>query len=113
MAIRGDDPLKIKQRAGHAAFTTTEGYVRQAEAVRSGFGVYQHFADPARREGGIRRRRPLAPGRAGRRSNLPRSSRSSALAELLRRGRDSNPRPLSYPRGLTSIRAEQSFRELT
>jgi integrase len=38
MAIRGDDPLKIKQRAGHAAFTTTEGYVRQAEAVRSGFG---------------------------------------------------------------------------
>jgi len=38
MAIRGDDPLKIKQRAGHSAFSTTEGYVRQAEAVRSGFG---------------------------------------------------------------------------
>jgi integrase len=38
LAIRGDDPLKIKQRAGHSAFSTTEGYVRQAEAVRSGFG---------------------------------------------------------------------------
>jgi integrase len=38
LAIRGDDPLKIKQRAGHSAFTTTEGYIRQAEAVRAGFG---------------------------------------------------------------------------
>ena len=38
LAIRGDDPLKIKQRAGHAAFATTEGYIREAEAVRDGFG---------------------------------------------------------------------------
>jgi hypothetical protein len=38
LAIRGDDPLKIKQRAGHSAFTTTEGYIREAEAVRDGFG---------------------------------------------------------------------------
>jgi integrase len=38
LAIRGDEPLKIKQRAGHSAFSTTEGYVRQAEAVRSDFG---------------------------------------------------------------------------
>ena len=37
LAIRGDDPLKIKQRAGHSAFSTTEGYVRQAEAVRPDF----------------------------------------------------------------------------
>jgi hypothetical protein len=29
LAIRGDDPLKIKQRAGHSAFTTTEGYIRE------------------------------------------------------------------------------------
>jgi integrase len=28
LAIRGDDPLKIKQGAGHSAFTTTEGYIR-------------------------------------------------------------------------------------
>jgi len=38
LAIRGDDPLKIKQRAGHAAFTTTEGYIREAESVRDVFG---------------------------------------------------------------------------
>jgi integrase len=38
MAIRGDDPLKIKQRAGHSSFATTEGYIREAEAVRDGFG---------------------------------------------------------------------------
>jgi integrase len=39
MAVRGDDPLKIKQRAGHASFTTTEVYIREAEAVREGFGA--------------------------------------------------------------------------
>jgi hypothetical protein len=38
MAVRGDDPLKIKQRAGHATFSTTEHYIRQAEAFREGFG---------------------------------------------------------------------------
>jgi integrase len=37
-AVRGDDPLKIKQRAGHATFQTTEGYIREGEAVREGFG---------------------------------------------------------------------------
>ena len=37
-AVRGDDPLKIKQRAGHATFTTTEGYIREAENLRDGFG---------------------------------------------------------------------------
>jgi integrase len=38
LAIRGDDPLKIMQRAGHADFSTTQGYIRTAEAVRDGFG---------------------------------------------------------------------------
>jgi hypothetical protein len=38
MAIRGDDPLRIQHRAGHTSFTTTQGYIRQAEAVRAGFG---------------------------------------------------------------------------
>jgi hypothetical protein len=38
MAVRGDDPLKIKQRAGHSTFSTTEIYIREAEAVREGFG---------------------------------------------------------------------------
>jgi integrase len=38
MAIRGDDPLKIMSRAGHVEFSTTQGYIREAEAVRAGFG---------------------------------------------------------------------------
>jgi integrase len=38
MAVRGDDPLKIKQRCGHQTFSTTEIYIREAEAVREGFG---------------------------------------------------------------------------
>ncbi len=38
LAVRGDDPLKIKQRAGHATFSTTAGYIREAEAQRVGFG---------------------------------------------------------------------------
>jgi hypothetical protein len=38
MAIRGDDPLHIQHRAGHVSFSTTQGYIRQAEAVRDGFG---------------------------------------------------------------------------
>jgi len=37
-AVRGDDALKIKQRAGHASFSTTEGYIREAENLRGGFG---------------------------------------------------------------------------
>ena len=38
MAVRGDDPLKIKQRCGHTTFATTEIYIREALAVREGFG---------------------------------------------------------------------------
>jgi hypothetical protein len=38
MAIRGDDPLHIQPRGGHSSFSTTRGYIRQAEAVRDGFG---------------------------------------------------------------------------
>jgi translocation and assembly module TamB len=38
MAVRGDDPLKIKQRAGHTTFSTTEGYIREAEDLRESFG---------------------------------------------------------------------------
>ena len=37
-AVRGDDPLRIKQRAGHAGFATTEIYIREAENLREGFG---------------------------------------------------------------------------
>ena len=38
MAVRGDDPLRIKQRAGHKSFSTTEGYIREAENLVNGFG---------------------------------------------------------------------------
>jgi hypothetical protein len=38
MAIRGDQPLRIMQRAGHESFATTQLYVREAEAIRDGFG---------------------------------------------------------------------------
>ncbi len=38
MAVRGDDPLKIMQRAGHERFETTQIYIRTAEAIRGGFG---------------------------------------------------------------------------
>ena len=38
MAVRGDDPLRIKQRAGHRSFSTTEGYIREAENLTRGFG---------------------------------------------------------------------------
>jgi hypothetical protein len=38
MAVRGDDPLKIKQRSGHASFSTTEMYIREGGAVREGLG---------------------------------------------------------------------------
>jgi hypothetical protein len=36
--FRGDDTSKIRQRAGHTTVPTTEIYVREAEAIRDGFG---------------------------------------------------------------------------
>src|SRR5580700_7691373 len=42
MAVRGDEPLKIQQRAGHSTFSTTQLYVRTAESVREGFGTPFH-----------------------------------------------------------------------
>jgi integrase len=33
MALRGDEPLRIMQRAGHTEFSTTMGYVRAAETL--------------------------------------------------------------------------------
>jgi integrase len=37
-AVRGDDPLRIKQRCGHKGFATTEIYIREAENLAEGFG---------------------------------------------------------------------------
>jgi integrase len=39
MAIRGDDPLKIQQRAGHRTFEMTQKYIRTAEAVGEVIGA--------------------------------------------------------------------------
>ena len=39
MAVRGDEHLRIKQRAGHRGFSTTEMYIREAENLRDGFGT--------------------------------------------------------------------------
>ena len=38
-AVRGDDPLKIMQRAGHTDFETTKIYLREAENLSAGFGT--------------------------------------------------------------------------
>src|SRR5258708_32408989 len=38
MAARGDDPLRIMQRAGHEDFETTKLYLREAENLSAGFG---------------------------------------------------------------------------
>jgi integrase len=38
MAVRGDDATKIQARAGHSSFATTQGYIREAEIHRDGFG---------------------------------------------------------------------------
>jgi integrase len=57
-AARGDDPLRIKQRAGHAAFATTEGYVvrQRAWPVGSAFPTLPFeltgISDPFRSFGG-------------------------------------------------------------
>jgi hypothetical protein len=38
-AVRGDDPLKIMQCAGHASFATTQIHLREAENLSAAFGV--------------------------------------------------------------------------
>jgi hypothetical protein len=38
MAVRGDQPLSSKQRAGHRSFSTTEIYIREAESLTHGLG---------------------------------------------------------------------------
>lgn len=38
MAVRGDEPIRIMNRAGHENIPTTQTYIRAAEAIREGFG---------------------------------------------------------------------------
>jgi hypothetical protein len=39
MALRGDEPLVVRQRVGHANFATTQRYLREAETLGKGGGV--------------------------------------------------------------------------
>jgi hypothetical protein len=81
MAVRGDDPLKIKQRAGHTTFSTTELYIREAEAVRDGFG--EVFP-------------PLPGGLIAGNESSSESSRGGSGASNQLRGQDLNLRPSGY-----------------
>jgi len=92
-AVRGDDPLRIKQRAGHKAFSTTEGYIREAENLRDGFGSVFPPLPPdllAVRPGGVLAR-VLAKAKTQRTNqpNLPASKWSNG---------GSNPGPLHCER---------------
>src|SRR6202142_3095697 len=80
LAVRGDDPLKIKQRAGPTTFQTTGGYIREAESVRDGFGdVFPPL--PTDLLG-------IAPNRPG---TIEDSAKALKTSEPRYRRRDSNP----------------------
>ncbi len=82
MAVRGDDPLRIKQRCGHTTFATTEIYIREAESVREGFGdVFPALPGCLLGSGPVSVRPELEAWKQ------PKTSPSG------RGGRDSNPRP--------------------
>ncbi len=79
MAVRGDAPQAIQSRAGHTDYTTTLGYIREAETLAAGFGeVFPALPELAT---------DWANDRAKSRKTVPKYS------ELQRGGRDSNPRP--------------------
>lgn len=84
LAIRGEEPLRIMQRAGHTSFQTTQLYVREAENLRQGFGdVFPLLTKLAPPDRPTLVKSPVT------------SSAPWALpnyGEQLRRGRDSNPR---------------------
>ena len=97
MAIRGDEPLRIQRRAGHARFDTTEGYIREAEALGRNIGapfppLPTSLLGPAgEADDGDEEAAPIVPessGQTGAASNVPKLQRES-----WRGGRDSNPRP--------------------
>ena len=49
MALRGDAPLTIMQRMGHRQFSTTQGYIQEAEAVGQGAEIGIPFPPLAER----------------------------------------------------------------
>jgi hypothetical protein len=92
---RGDASQAIQSRAGHEDFATTQGYIREAESIRTGFGdVFPPLPLALLKLGSSRSQTsnrarssdqvpgPLVPG-----------SQQSVIIQELRGGRDSNPRP--------------------
>lgn len=94
-AVRGDDPLKIKQRAGHSTFQTTELYIRIAESFADAFGdVFPPLPAEAL---GIAEAHAEEAGRFSAAIRLP--SRKSVTLPRRTRGtewanRDLNPKPM-------------------
>jgi integrase len=100
MAVRGDDALKIMQRCGHRDFGTTQLYVRDAEAVREGFGeVFPPLPDELLGIGGGILDTNMAVAKM-RGPNWPKTSSN------WRGGRDSNAFPVSF----ASVRRCSVFR---
>jgi hypothetical protein len=82
-----DEPLKIMQRCGHAAVSTMELCIREAEALREGFGeAFPALPDDLLGIGGGTLDTNMAMAKI-RGPIWPTSSHSE------RGGRDSNPRP--------------------
>lgn len=90
-AVRGDAPLAIQQRAGHTDFTTTQIYIRTAEAVREGFGAAFPELPAALLE-------PPQPGGSTRRRATLRAT-DAQVRENLSGTRDSNPRHPAWEAG--------------
>jgi len=82
MAVRGDEPLRIQSRAGHTSFSTTQGYIREADVLRDGFGL-PFPALPATVLAGVSST-GFCP---------PCGKTSGNIEKYWRGGRDSNPRP--------------------
>ena len=80
-------PLEITRRAGHASFSTTEGYIREAENLRDGFG--EVFGPPPPRRCFPRPSRATAEFRLSGAS--PTSCRHEKISYFRRRRRESNP----------------------
>ncbi len=120
MAARGDDPWKMKSRAGHSSISTTEGYVREVEAVgREVFGevfptlpavLFGHRIGlgegaTAMRQGksAVDLERPQRDSKArtgGRRAKKPQQKEGSGAAEAPPEA--SGTKPGTNPRGLLS-----------
>lgn len=86
MALRGDDPLKIQRRLGHADFNTTQIYIREAEALGPDVGTPFPPLPPALLGG--------AGGggfaRSSAREGAPRGEAPGTTEKSWRGGRDSN-----------------------